>query len=123
MKSLSDILGYPQDPVENPPGTRTHKCGVYKEDYKYVPSDGAKKPRGACTSTVDHTGLTATQRKIMAVLRVATEPVDAKYVCLKIKQGHGSASINLTKLFKMGKVERQLIKNGQTRWYIYVAKP
>lgn len=123
MKSLSELLGYPQTPVEHPPATRTHKCGIYKEDYKYVPSDGANRRSAPCTSTVDHTGMTATQRKIMAVLQRATEPVDAKYVCLKIKQGHGSASINLTKLYKMKKVSRELINNGKTRWYVYVAKP
>lgn len=123
MKTLSEVLGYPQFKIDkHPPASVTHKCGIYKEGQRYVPSDGSRKPKHS-TSTKDSTGLTATQRKIMAVLQKAKEPMEAKQMAKAIKLGHGSASVNLTKLHKMGRVDRTLIKNGQTRWYAYVSKP
>ena len=67
--------------------------------------------------------MTATQRKILAVLQKAKEPLDAVKVAKAIKQGQGSASMNMAKMYKMGKLDRQLIKDGQTRWYVYVSKP
>lgn len=67
--------------------------------------------------------MTATQRKILAVLQRAREPMDATKVAKAIKQGQGSASMNMAKMYKMGKLDRHLIQNGQTRWYVYAPKP
>ena len=117
MKNLSEILGYPMT-IPNAPVTRTHRCGIYKPGYRYVPPVASGKSKHS-TSTVDHTGLTATQRKILAVLQKAKSKIDATQMAKSIKQSHGSASMNMSKLFKMNKVEREMIKNGQTRWYVY----
>lgn len=121
MKHLSEILGYPMIVPEAPATTR-HRCGIYKPGCQYQPPKGFSAPKHS-TSTVDHTGMTATQRKILAVLQKAKEPLDAVKVAKAIKQGQGSASMNMAKMYKMGKLDRQLIQNGQTRWYVYVSKP
>ena len=120
--TLDEILGYPQIKIDrHPPATISHRCGVYKEGYRYQPGKIRTRPAHS-TSTVDHTGMTATQRKILAVLQKAKGPLDAMKVSKAIKQGQGSASINMAKMWKMGKLDRQLIQNGQTRWYVYVPK-
>lgn len=105
-------------PVIPTKATVKHRCGIYKEGYNYVAPKEPRKPKHS-TSTVDHTGMTATQRKIIAVLQKAKSKMDATQMAKAIKQSHGSASMNMSKLFKMNKVERELVKNGQTRWYIY----
>ena len=117
MKSLNEILGYPMI-IPDAPVTRTHRCGIYKPGQKYIPPNGPSKPKHS-TSTVDHTGLTATQRKILAVLQKAKKKMDATQMAKAIKQSHGSASMNMSKMYKKNKIERELVKNGQTRWYIY----
>ena len=117
--TLDEILGYPQHFIDShPKATRIHKCGIYKEDYKYIPPASTGR-RYHSTSTVDHTGLTATQRSILAVLKKAKTKMDATQMAKAIKQSHGSASMNMAKLYKMSVIERDYVKNGKTRWYIY----
>lgn len=120
--TLDEILGYPQIKIDrHPPPTVLHKCGIYKPGYEYQPPKEAN-PRKRSTSTVDHTGLTATQRKILAVLKKATGPMDATKVAKLIKQGQGSASMNMAKMYKMGILHRLFVKSGKTRWFEYVTK-
>lgn len=120
--TLDEILGYPQIKIDrHPPATIIHKCGIYKPGHEYKPPKELCMPKHS-TSTVDHTGLTATQRKILAVLKKAAGPMDANKVAKAIKQGQGSASMNMAKMFKAGILDRIFVKGGKTRWYEYVSK-
>lgn len=119
VQILSEILGYPMSvPVIPTKATIKHRCGIYKEGYNYVAPKEPRKPKHS-TSTVDHTGMTATQRQILAVLQKSKKKLDASEVARAIKMTHGTAGMNMTKMWQMNKIERELVKNGQTRWYIY----
>ena len=118
--TLDEILGYPQLKIDkHPPAAIIHKCGIYKPGHEYKPPKEPHAPKHS-TSTVDHTGMTATQRKILAVLKKAGRPMAATEVAKIIKQTSNSVSMNMAKM--SDRLERKLIKNGQVRWYEYVPK-
>jgi len=121
--TLSDILGYPQVNIsEHPRATRSHRCGIYKDGIPRYEPPKTRKPTHS-TSTRDHTGLTAAQRKILAIINKSSVPMGAVEVAKIMKYGPTSVSSNLTTLWRQRLLDRKKLKDGKVRWYVYFPMP